>query len=92
MPEGQSEWEKELELCEKEPYHPAGMDAKSLLEHIGDQLQNDHSSESGDDTNDVCDAIKSIDVSIVQPFIDAMNEKLQGLNYYRASGIMLSKE
>lgn len=84
-----SEWARGLELVEKEPYHPAGIDAAGLLEQIGDQLQNDHSGESGDDTSDVEDAVKDIDHAIVQPLIDAIAEKLNGLNYYRSTGIKL---
>lgn len=84
-------WQREIELVDKDSYHPAGIDAGDLLEMIGDQLQEDHSGESGDDTDGVADAIKSIDRAIVQPLIDAITSKLEGLNYYRSTGITLTR-
>lgn len=88
----QHDWDREIELIEKNPYHPSGMSGGDILELIGDQLQANHSDDSGDDTDGVADAIKDIDLAIVQPLVQAINEKLAGLNYYRGTGIILTRE
>lgn len=81
---------KILELVEKEPYHPASIDEDSILEYVGGAIWEQHNSECGDDTDNIVDAINLIDKSTLKPFLDAVAEKLQGLNYYRGSGIELT--
>ena len=69
-------------LVEKEPYQPSGISAEDLLELIGEHLNENHSSESGDDTDEVLNNIKKIDHKVLEPLIKAIDDKLDGLCYY----------
>lgn len=85
-------WMGDIELIEKEPYHPENIiDAKDILGIVGDQLQLHHEDNSGDDTGGVYAAINTIDPKIIQPLLDEIQNKLNGLNYYRSTGISLTK-
>lgn len=78
-----------IELVHFEPYSPVGMSAKDIIELIADQIENDHSGESGDDTLQVWHSLKEIDEKHAQPLVDAIDAELQKLNYYKSSGIEL---
>lgn len=89
---GEKELERGIVLCEKEPYQPAGMDAKSILEQIAEQIYCQHCDDTGDDTNDVYDRIMDIDLSALEPLVKVIDEKLSTMKtFYRTSGIRLSK-
>lgn len=77
---------KEIELIEKEPYHPAGLSEDDIIEHIADMIEEKHQEESGDDTLSVYNAIKELKCP---ELVELINRKLQGLNYYKSSGIIL---
>lgn len=77
---------EDISLVEKEFYHPAGLDGKAIAERLADQIQDDHSWDSGDDSSDVYDAIMAIDFSDVAERIDKVLEKLK---YYRSANIKL---
>ena len=86
-------WEREMEIVENESFHPANtVDAKDILRLIGEQLQDEQSFESGDDTDNISNAIKSIDHSILKRLLDAIAEKLDGISYYISTGITLTKQ
>lgn len=80
------DFDKKPMLVEKEHYHPSGMHAKHIAELIAENLEENHSSDSGDDTRQVYDAIMEIDFSDIEKVID---EKLSKLNYYRQSDVEL---
>lgn len=81
-------WEKKPTLCNKEPQHPAGMDAQELRDHLADVISDNHSSETGCDTDVVYDAIREIDFSDIAVKIQ---EKLNEINFYWQSEIELLK-
>lgn len=82
------DFDKKPMLVEKEPYHPSGISAKDIAELIAENLEENHSSDSGDDTEQVYDAIMEINFSEVEKMID---EKLSKLYYYRQSDVELIK-
>lgn len=77
---------RKVMLCEKEPYHPNGMDSKSIAELLADNIECNHVDETGDDTEQVFDKIKSLDFTDVEKRIE---EALSTLNYYRQSEVEL---
>lgn len=77
---------EDIFLVEKESYNPSGVSSKDLAELIADHLEENHCSESGDDTHQVYETIKELDFSDVEKRID---EALSLLTYYRASDIKL---
>ena len=83
------DFDKKPMLVEKESYHPLGMTAKDIAELIAENIEENHSSDSGDDTEEVYKAIMEIDFSEVEKMID---EKLSKLNYYRQSNVELIKD
>lgn len=82
-----SDFEREdIRIVNKEPYSPHGMSSKDIAELIAEHIECNHVDDSGDDTEQVYDAIKEID------FTDAENkisEALSKLHYYRATDIKL---
>ena len=80
------DFDKKPMLVEKESYRPRGLDAKNIAELIAENLEENHSSDSGDDTRQVYNSIMQIDFSDVEKMID---EKLSKLNYYRQSDVEL---
>src|SRR4051812_9253440 len=51
----------DIRLVDKEPYSPDGMSSKDIAELLADRLEDNHSSESGDDTLEVYNTIKELD-------------------------------
>jgi hypothetical protein len=82
-------WSRKPVLSDKEPYHPAGIDAAEIIELVAETIDENHSSDSLDYTGQVYEAIKSIDKETLNAFISAVEEKLSSLNYYRGSEISL---
>ena len=83
------DWDKTPTLCHKEAQHPAGMDADELKEHLADVISDNHSSDTGCDTDDVYEAIKEIDFTDIA---EKIKEKLSGINFYWQSEIELLKQ
>ncbi|RYD56994.1 MAG: hypothetical protein EOP56_09310 [Sphingobacteriales bacterium] len=81
--------DKCIVLVEPKPYSPTCDSAEIILEQLAEQMHCSICNESGDDTDDVYDAIKSIDKDMLQPFVDAVNEKLQKIKYYSSTSILL---
>lgn len=75
-----------ISLVQKESYHPSGLDSEQIAEMLGEAILLNHQDDTGDDTEDVYDAIMEIDFSDVSKKID---EALSHLNYYRSAGIKL---
>ena len=76
----------DIRIVNKEPYSPPGMCSKDIAELIAEHIECNHADDSGDDTEQVYDAIKELD------FTDAENkiaEALSKLHYYRATDIRL---
>ena len=86
--EDEINWDENPTLCGKEPQHPAGMSAEELKEHLADIIADNHASETGCDTDDVSDAIKSIDFTEISNKIEA---ELSKINFYWQSEIELIK-
>ena len=81
-----------IELVNKEPYHPSsGIDADDILDMIAEQIWSNHHEVSGDDTDAVSDAIRELPKEIFEPILRVIDEKLNTLNYYKSSGIVLIK-
>ncbi len=78
-----------VELVEKEPHHPLGLDVESFREDIADNLECQHSGETGDDTSEVYNTVISIDLKEFESIVNIVNDKLSGLNYYKSTGIKL---
>lgn len=80
----------EIELVNKEPYSPpCYIDTETIRENLAEHCELQHRDETGDDTNQVYDAILELPTELFQPIIDAISSKMHGLNYYRGSGITL---
>lgn len=77
---------EDIRLVSKEPYAPCGMDSKNIAETIAEIIEQNHVEDTGDDTEQVYDAIMEIDFSEAEKLI---NEALSKLNYYRATEIKL---
>lgn len=77
---------EDIRLVSKQSYNPAGMDAKDIAETLAENIACQHSDESGDDTDTVYDAIKSLDFSAAS---DMINEALSKLPYYKGTDIKL---
>jgi hypothetical protein len=76
----------DIRIVNKEPYTLRGMCSKDIAELIAEHIECNHVDDSGDDTEQVYDAIKELD------FTDAENkitEALSKLHYYRATDIRL---
>lgn len=76
----------DIRLVNKDSYAPCGMDSKNIAETLAEIIEESHSFDSGDDTNQVYDAIMEIDFSDAEKLI---NEALSKLKYYRAADIKL---
>lgn len=76
----------DIVLIKKESVSPAGMDSKQIAELIAEHLEVNHSDDTGDDTEQVYNAIKELDFSEVEKMID---EALSKIKYYTSSGIKL---
>ena len=77
---------EDIRIVEKEPYSPAGISSKDIAELLAEHIESNHMDDSGDDTEQVFDAIKELD------FTDAehkIGEALSKLKYYRATDIKL---
>lgn len=76
----------DIRLVNKEPYAPCGMDSKNIAETLAEIIEQNHIEDTGDDTEQVYDAIMGIDFSGTQKLID---EALSKINYYIATDIKL---
>jgi hypothetical protein len=83
---------RKIELVSKEPYHPSGIDADTIIDMIAEQVWENHYEESRDDTSSVPDAIRELPKELFEPIVNAIEEKLNTLSYYKSSGIELVKE
>lgn len=84
------DWTRDdIYLVQKEGQNPAGLSAEEIAEMLAENIQCSHSDETGDDTDDVYDAIKRLDFSDVS---EKINEALAGIFYYRQTNIHLIKE
>ncbi|MBP1165082.1 hypothetical protein JOE44_001966 [Chryseobacterium sp. PvR013] len=86
--ENEINWENNPTLCNKEPQHPAGMNAEELRDHLADVISDNHASETGCDTDCVFDAIKEIDFTDIA---EKIQDKLNGINFFWQSEIALKK-
>lgn len=77
---------EDIRLVEIEPHHPAGMSAEEIAETLAEQIWCNHHDQTGDDTDDVADAIKEIDFTEVE---NKISEVLSKLNYYTSTDIKL---
>lgn len=80
----------DLELVNKDGYHPAGISPEDLAELVIEHIEDNHISESGDDTGEISAHLKS-DVDF-EPLANHINEVLSGLTYYKSAGIKLIKD
>lgn len=76
----------DISIINKDSYSPAGLDAKSIAETLAEIINDAHVWDSGDDTDQVYDAIIAIDFRDVEERID---QALGKLIYYRSSDIKL---
>lgn len=76
----------DISIVNKDSYHPLGLDAKSIAELLAETINYNHACDSGDDTEQVYNAIMDIDFSDVEQRI---SEALSKLHYYRSSNIKL---
>jgi V8-like Glu-specific endopeptidase len=72
-------------LFHKEEYHP-GIDAESIKDLLADHIACNHYDETGDDTDNVEDAVRELDFESVAEMI---NEKLLSTTYYKLTDIEL---
>ncbi len=77
---------EDIRLINKESYHPLGISSKDIAELLAENLECNHSDDSGDDTNQVYDAIIELDFTEAE---NKITEALSKLNYYRATKIKL---
>lgn len=77
---------EDILIIKKESYNPPGLNAKDIAELLAETIEHNHSSDSGDDTEQVYDAIIDLDFSEAERIID---EALSKLVYYRATDIKL---
>ena len=89
---GEIQWHREIELVEKESYHPKGIDAEDIIEFIADTIESNHGNDTGDDTERVYKTLKAINPAVCQPLIDEINARLASLHYFEGSGITLVRD
>lgn len=76
----------DIRVVQKEPYHPTGLTSKRIAERLADEIEEQHVVESGDDTQQVFNAITEMDFNDVAARID---EVLSKFKYYKATNIQL---
>lgn len=81
-----------IELVNKDPHSPDNLDAKSIIEMIAERIYCQHVDETGDDTDEVYQGLITVNSDTLKPFLDAIQEKLDRMNYYKSSGIELIKQ
>jgi len=74
-----------VEIISKEPFY-AGIDADSLKELIAEDIECNWVDQTGDDTEQVFNAVKELDFTDMAKMI---NDKLNAIPYYRSTGIKL---
>lgn len=79
-------WNSTPMITEKEGIPVSIPSAEDLADLISEHIQGQWDDETGDDTNDVSDAIKSIDFTDLR---QKMEVALADKHYYRSSGIKL---
>lgn len=82
------QYDKDLRLFDKESITPR-ITEKQIKETIADQMQSDWYDDSGDDTEDVFNAISSVDFSEI---VKSINEAVSKIKCYRLTKIKLIKE
>lgn len=86
------DYEKDIELVNKEPeLLDSYIDEEDLREWIAEQVSCQHSDETGDDTDQVFDALEKLPLELFTPIIEAITEKMKSISYYKSSGIKLVK-
>jgi hypothetical protein len=78
----------DIRLIKKESYSPSGLSSKDIAELLAEHIECNHADDSGDDTEQVYDAIKELDFSEAE---NKITEALSKLRYYRATDIKLIK-
>lgn len=86
--ESEIDFTKKPMLCEKEPFHPAGLSSKEIAEILSDHIQDCHFSDTGDDTFEVLNILKDIDCTDLS---ERIQERLNTLNYRTQSNTALVK-
>ena len=79
-----------IELVSKDSYQPSSMDAKSLRDMIAEDIECNHSDESGDDTGAVYDSINKMELTPFEELLKHIDAELKKLNYYKGSGIKIT--
>lgn len=88
-----ADYEKGIELVNKEPETVGSyIDAEQMREWVAEQSECQHSDETGDDTEQVYHMLMELPLDLFAPIIEAINEKMKGVGYYKSSGIDLVKE
>jgi hypothetical protein len=73
-------------LAEKEPYYTPSIAPKDIAYLLADHLDSMSGDETGDDTSDVYEIVKSLDFTAAAELI---NEALKGKKYYKLTSIQL---
>lgn len=83
-----SDFDKGVELANKEPHYPTSLDSHEIADWIADTMQDRFTEETGDDTNSVYDLLKDLDCT---PIVESIEAKLKSMQFYKSSGIKLIK-
>lgn len=87
------DYEKGIELVNKEPETITSyVDEAQIREWVAEQNECQHSDETGDDTEQVNDLLLELPLELFTPIVNAINEKLSTIGYYKSSGIELIKQ
>lgn len=84
--ESDFEFHKPLFVAEKESYYAPSISAEEIAETMADIASNQCHDETGDDTDDVYDIVKSLDFTNAS---DIINEALKHKKYYKLTDIEL---
>ena len=77
----------DIRIVEIKSYNPCGISSKDIAELLAEHLECNHADDSGDDTEQVYDAIKELDFTEAE---NKITEALSNLHYYRATKIRLN--
>lgn len=78
-------WNRKIVLFSKDSYSP-GIDADTIKDLLAEHIACQHEDESGDDTSNVEDSVREIDF---EPIAQIINDKLQSIQYWKATDIEL---